>query len=376
MSAVWGSTIRFWIVRVGLFKKERHAYGVTLDEGHAQEMPANASRRFTLLVRVAFIFLLTGPILLVSAQPQANVTLTSPNPQFNGEFGYSVAMSGNVVVVGAPEESVSGYAQAGSAYVFSAQTGALMVHLVDPNSQYYGEFGYFVAITGSDIVVGGDGNTYNFNAQTGILTSTQRSPNSQDSEAAGYSVATSGDVVLVGAPFANVSSDAYAGDANISNAATGALIATLRSPNIQYFGDFGEAVATNGNFAVVSAPGETIGGNSSAGRAYVFSAQNGTLVDTLASGNPQYNGNFGLSVALSGSVAVVGAPGETVNGEAYAGRVYVFDMVLTTAGSPTLAAAIVRSNPTGWLAAVAVVVVMAVVAGGLALGARRRRPGR
>jgi len=337
-------------------------------------MSAVANRRSEVLTGVASILLLAGPILLVSAQPPAIVTLTSPNPQFNGEFGYSVAMSGSLVVVGAPEESVSGYTQAGAAYVFDAQTGALVVQLVDPNSQYYGEFGYFVAIIENEIVVGGNGNTYTFNAQTGTLIAIQQSPNSQDSGAAGYSVAVGGNVVVVGAPFANVSSDAYAGSANISNAATGALIAALRSPNLQYFGDFGESVATDGNFVVVSAPGETVGENSSAGHAYVFDAQNGTLVATLASANPQYNGNFGFSVAVSGTVAAVGAPGETVNAKAYAGRVYVFDVNPTTAGSSTPTAAIARSNSTGWLAAGAVVAVIAIAAGGLVLGARRRRP--
>lgn len=336
-------------------------------------MPAGTNRWFTLFAGVAFIFLLNGPILLVSAQPQVIVTLSSPNPQSNGEFGYSVAISGNVVVVGAPEQSVSGYTQAGSAYVFNAQTGAQVAQLVDPNSQYYGEFGYFVAIMGNDVVVGGEGNAYAFNAQTGALIATHQSPNSQDSEDAGYSTATSGGIVVVGAPFANVSSDAYAGNANISSAATDALIATLRSPNLQYFGYFGESVAASGNFVVVSAPGETIDGNSSAGRAYVFNAQNGTLVASLASANPQYNGNFGLSVAVSGGVAVVGAPGETVDGQAYAGRAYIFDVTPGTTESSTPTAGITGSGSASWLAAGAVVVAFAIAAGGLVLVARRRR---
>jgi len=339
----------------------------------AGEMPAARNRRFTLSAGIAFIFLLTAPVLSVSAQLPAIVILTSPNPQLNGEFGYSVATSGSLVVVGAPEESVGVYTQAGSAYVFNAQTGSLSTRLLDPNPEYYGEFGYFVDIVGNDVVVGGDGNAYTFNAQTGALIATQQSPNSQDIESAGYSIATSGSIVVTGAPFANVSSDAYAGDANISNAATGALIATLRSPNLQYFGGFGEAVAASGNSVVVSAPGETVGGNSSAGRAYTFDAQTGAPVATLASADPQYNGNFGFSVAISGNVAVAGAPGETVDGEAHAGRAYVFDLT-PSAGSPTPSAATARPNSPSWLAAVAVVAVIAIVTGGLVFGARRRGP--
>jgi len=336
-------------------------------------MPAATNRRSTLSAGVAFILMLTNPVLFVSAQTSATVTLTSPNPQFNGEFGYSVAIGGNVVAVGAPEESVSGYTQAGCTYLFNAQTGALTAQLVDPNSQYYGEFGYSVAIIGNDVVVGGDGNAYTFNAQTGALMAARQSPNSQDSEAAGHPIASNGAVVVVGAPFANVSSDAYAGNANISNAATGALIATLRSPNLQYFGDFGEAVAASGNFVVVSAPGETIDGNSSTGRAYVFNAQNGTLVATLASTNPQYNGNFGFAVAIGESVAVVGAPGETVGGESYAGRAYIFDVAPATTRSSTPTAAVAGSSSTSWLAG-AVVAATAIAVGGLVLGAQRRRP--
>jgi len=337
-------------------------------------MPDVANRSSTLLVGIAFFFILTGPNFLATAQSPAIVTLTSPNLQFNGEFGYSVAIGGNVVAVGAPEESVSGYTQAGSAYLFNAQTGALVAQLVDPNSQYYGEFGYSVAITGSVVVVGGDGNAYTFNTQTGALIAIHQSPNTQDSEAAGYSIAASREVIVVGAPFANVSSDTYAGNANISNAATGALIATLRSPNQQYSGDFGQSVATDGNLVVVSAPGETIDGNSSAGRAYAFDAQNDTLVATLASANPQYDGNFGFSVAINDSLAVVGAPGETVNGASYAGRAYIFDVTLTTTGPSTLTAEVAGSNSTSWLAVGAVVAVTAVAAWGLVSGARRRRP--
>jgi outer membrane protein assembly factor BamB len=325
-----------------------------------------------LMTGVAFSLLLIGSILVASAQPSATVVLTSPNSQFNGEFGYSVAISGNMVVVGAPEENVGGHTGAGAAYIFNAQTGGMVARLVDPNSQYYGEFGYFVAIMGNDVVVGGDGNVYTFNERTGTLVATLQSPNSQDSEEVGNSLATSGNVVVVGAPLENVSGYAYAGDANISNAATGELVAMLRSPNLQYFGNFGEAVAASQTFVVVGAPGETVGGNSSAGRAYAFNAKTGTLVASLASTGPQFSGNFGFSVAISGSDAVVGAPGETVDGEAYAGRVYVFNVSSVTKSPPPAAVPGGPSLANSFMSGV-VVAGIAVAAAGLVFGARRMK---
>ena len=45
-------------------------------------------------------------------------TFTSPNAQFLGYFGYSVAATAKIVVVGAMGETASGYSMAGHAYVF------------------------------------------------------------------------------------------------------------------------------------------------------------------------------------------------------------------------------------------------------------------
>jgi hypothetical protein len=333
---------------------------------------AGPSRRLPLLAGVTMVFLLIGSILGVVAQVQAAVILSSPRAQFNGEFGYSVATDGSVVVVGAPEENLSGCEYAGSAYVFNAQTGALVTTLNSPNPQPYGEFGYFVTISGNDLVVGGDGNAYVFSATTGALLATHASPNSQDSEP-GYSFATSGSVVVIGAPLQNVSGDGFAGNANISKAASGALVATLTSPNLQYFGEFGYSVAASGNLIVVAAPGETVGGNSSAGHSYVFNAETGALVTTLTSPIPQYNGNFGLSVAISGNIAVVGAPGETADGDAYAGHAYIFSVASTTLESSSSTAVITRSSPANFPISGTIVVVVAVAAVGLLLRTWRTR---
>lgn len=282
---------------------------------------------------LTLVFVIVGPTPLVVAQPETKIILSSTNPQFSGEFGYSVATNGGLVVVGAPDESVGVYTDAGNAYVFNATTGHLRTALRDPNSQYYGEFGYSVALVGSEAVIGGDGNTYTYDALTGALIATLSSPNSQDLAVGGYVIA-SGRVDVVGEPLENVSNDEFAGSAIVSNASSGAVLATLTSPNSQADGGFGYAVATSGSLVVADAPGETVGGNASAGRAYLFNAETGSLVSTLTSPESQYYGNFGYSAAISGNTLVVGAPGEAVDGYTFAGRAYVFNAApLTSSGS-------------------------------------------
>jgi outer membrane protein assembly factor BamB len=74
----------------------------------------------------------------------------------------------------------------------------------------------------------------------------------------------------------------------------------------------------------VGAYGETAGGYSAAGHAYVFNAKTGALVQTLTSPNAQLDGYFGFSVAISGSLVMVGACTEAAGGYSMAGHAYAY----------------------------------------------------
>ncbi|MGP8145114.1 MAG: PQQ-binding-like beta-propeller repeat protein [Thermoplasmata archaeon] len=262
--------------------------------------------------------------------------LTSPNAQLNGFFGSSVAISGTTVVVGAWGESVSGQNNAGHAYTFNARTGALVATLTSPNAQTGGLFGRSVAITGTTVVVGapqetvsgqGDaGHVYTFNAKTGALILTLTSPDAQLNGFFGSSVAISGKTVVVGAYGEMVSGQTDAGHVYTFNAKTGALVLTLTSPGTQSYGIFGGSVAIGGTTVLVGADGETVSSLSGAGHAYTFNAKTGALILTLTSPNPQLNGYFGYSVAIGGTTLVVGAADETLSGGLIAaGHAYTFN---------------------------------------------------
>ena len=73
-------------------------------------------------------------------------------------FGCSVAISGQYIVVGATEEDPSGVSDAGSAYVFKINdTGTSVEQIAKINADDYEAddlFGWSVAISGQYIVVG------------------------------------------------------------------------------------------------------------------------------------------------------------------------------------------------------------------------------
>jgi outer membrane protein assembly factor BamB len=257
-------------------------------------------------------------------------TLTSPNAQARGSFGSSLAVSGNIVVVGALGEGET----TGHAYTFNAQTGDLISSLTSPNAQAQGLFGSSVAAVGNIVVVGAPfetanglfeaGHVYTFNANTGDLIGTLTSPNAQPGEAFGSSVAARGNILVVGAPGVLSSRQTLIGSAYAFNAETGALIGTLTSPNAQSGGGFGWSAAARGSDVVVGAPFETASGHMNAGHAYTFNAKTGALISTFTSPNAKLVGVFGSSVAASGNVVVVGAAEETANGQFGAGRAYIF----------------------------------------------------
>jgi len=278
-------------------------------------------------------------------------TLTSPNAQAYGDFGASVATDGKTVVVGAPDETVSGLVDAGRAYVFSV-SGTLLTTLVSPAAQTFGGFGDKVALSGSTVVVGapyetvagqpGAGHVYVF-ATSGTLLVTLASPGAlyyggQRASDFGLALAITGPTLVVGAPGENTSAGPRAGHAYLFKAKTGALLAVLSSPNAAAYGYFGISVGISGKTVVVGAYNETVSGQGTAGRAYAFQAPTGALLATFVSPNIQATGYFGASIAISKSTVLVGAYGEIVAGFAYAGHAYTFSVSgasLATLTSPS-----------------------------------------
>jgi hypothetical protein len=276
-------------------------------------------------------------------------TLDNPNSYgtaADDNFGYSVAISGDYAIVGAPYED-DGASFSGIAYIFNVVTGSLIYTLRNPESNKSSNFyGWSVAMSGNYAIVGAvytdnsSGKAYIYNVTTGALVHTLTNPNAFNTpgnDQFGNSVAMSGNYAIVGAPFEDDPSRNDSGKAYIFNVTTGALLFTLNNPNAFGTSDgdnFGHSVAVSGNYAIVGAIGEDDaalgGGNgSNSGKAYIFDVTTGALVHTLDNPNAHHttaSDQFGKSIAISGNYAAVGAPNEDNNGGNDSGVVYVFNV--------------------------------------------------
>jgi len=277
-------------------------------------------------------FTCAGTAYVYNADTGAMVSnLTNPDPQVNGVFGWCVAINGTTVVVGASGDSAGGFASAGRAYIFNATTGHLLRTLTSPKAQADGQFGYPVAIRGSTVLVGatgesvkgrsGAGRVYAFDATTGARLFTLTSPNAIVNGSFGYSLAASDSQFAVGAPGESVSGLSLAGRVYVYNLESGARLLSLKSPSAQVDGSFGWGVGIDGSRVVVGAFRENASGFWQGGHAYVFNSSSGATLYQLTSPNVQTHGQFGGTVAVNGSLVLVGADCQNNT----AGNTYVFD---------------------------------------------------
>ena len=278
-------------------------------------------------------------------------TLDNPNAYGNSSgdnFGLSVAISGNYAIVGAYLEDDAGGASSGKAYIFNVSTGALLHTLDNPNAYSTSandRFGESVAISGNYAIVGAwfeddaggtqSGKAYIFDVTTGSLVHTLDNPNAYSTSSSDYfswSVAISGNYAIVGAKNEDDAGGNSSGKAYIFNVTTGALLHTLDNPNAYSTsgGDnFGLSVAISGNYAIVGAYLEDDAGGASSGKAYIFNVSTGALLHTLDNPNAystSANDRFGESVAISGNYAIVGAWFEDDAGGTQSGKAYIFDV--------------------------------------------------
>lgn len=295
----------------------------------------------------------TGRVGLYNPTGGALRIIDNPFPGAGDQFGLSVAISGNVVAMGAPFSDFGGI-DAGMVYLVDAVAGTPPQAIVNPAPAVAAGdlFGASVAVSGNFVVVGAPfndtwaplaGQAYLFDAQTGALLRTFANPFPAANDGFGWSVAVTGNLVLVGAPWDDTGA-VDAGSAYLFDAITGGLLHTINNPAPGMNDGFGWSVAVSASQALVGVPFDNAGPTMpDAGSAYLFSTGSGGLLNTFTNPTPAASDGFGWGVALSGSRALVGTPGDDT-GAVDAGSAYLFDVMPNPPSLPPTAPAPARQG--------------------------------
>ena len=178
-------------------------------------------------------------------------------------FGRSIAVDGNTMIVGVPQDDEAG-GNAGAVYVFVESGGNWTLE--------------------AKLIPSGFGGLFD--------------------DLFGESVAIDGDTAIIGAPIAN-GGEPRSGAAYVFTRSGGVWTQQQRvSPGV-FQENFGEDVAISGTSFIVGAPTQGLG----SGSAYVFTDNGGTWTQQsqLAPADGAVNDRFGSAVDIDGDTAVAGA---------------------------------------------------------------------
>ena len=248
----------------------------------------------------------------------------------NDTFGSSVSISGDIAIVGAHQNDDNG-SSSGSAYLFDTITGRQILKLLPDDGAANDDFGVSVAISGTTAIAGAafdddngsaSGSAYLLDIATGDQIAKLLAKDGAESDLFGGSVAISGAVAIVSA-LLDDDNGTDSGSAYLFDTTTGDQIAKLL-PDDGAAGDlFGQSVAISGDTAIVGAYLHDDNGGGS-GSAYLFDITTGRQIAKLLPDDGSAGDSFGLSVAISGDTAIVGAIGNDDNGDD-SGAAYLFD---------------------------------------------------
>jgi hypothetical protein len=300
----------------------------------------------------AYVFVRNGPIWVLQQK------LIAGDGAMLDYFGWSVALAGDTAVIGAFADDVGANVDQGSGYVF-IRTGSIWTEqgrLNAGDGAAHDHFGRSVALDGDTALIGADQDDVGANGDQGSAYVFSRGGSARDGgmwieeqkltagdgaavDVFGCAVALDGDLALIGAYADDVQENANQGSAYVfvrnSNAAGGGLWSQqqkLTAGDGAEDDNFGLSVALDGEIALVGAAVAGVGGRQAQGAAYIF-ARSGTtwlweqklLAGNGAAGVGAAFDLFGDAVALSGDTALVGAPFADGAGYSDRGRAYFFE---------------------------------------------------
>ncbi len=265
------------------------------------------------------------------------------------QLGYSVALTADTLVVGAPE---AGGDDSGAVFVYQLDDDGNWEErgvLTDPSDEVATRFGVSVALSASELLVGASiggsieqGKVVRFireanEPQNWPLGSPIVDTNGKYLDRFGGALALDGSRLLVGATFVDVCPpdppcwprDQGAVFLFEKQAGDWSFVDRLEASQGAQLDLFGTSVALDGTRALIGAPNHKPDGSTRAGAVFVFEPAEDDQsqwrqVGRIRTDELQRNAAFGAAILWAGADVVVGAPGASVGDKRTQGAVYVF----------------------------------------------------
>lgn len=272
--------------------------------------------------------------------------LTSPSPLgFGFGFGTSLALSGDVLLVGEPRSMFGGPdSGAASVFRFADPDWIAEATLLRANASPGDLFGTSVAISGNRALIGAPGVD-----QQGITTAGAAvffdfdgtdwvegqalAPTSPSGGSFGIAVALEGDRAFIGADEADSAVGPQTGSVSWfeRNGGSWTLAEVMTPPDATLGSAFGGSIALLGDDLFVGARNQGVPGTGGQGATYPFRfiGQDWTPQDAIVAEGSSFGDDFGSSLAFDGETLLVGAPLDDSGAGTDSGSVRVVEVTPT-----------------------------------------------
>ncbi|MEO5624144.1 MAG: Ig-like domain repeat protein, partial [Dokdonella sp.] len=251
---------------------------------------------------------------------QYHMQVATGQARAGDHLGWSVALSGNTALVGAPDDDFGNKTDAGSVYVF-VRNGSVWSKQarINPGATAGNRVGASVGLFSNTAVFGADGANnsrglayiYSRSGTSWSLLNTVTASDGASGDHFGASVRNSGSLVVIGAPLASAGS----GKSYLYGlvGATYQELAMLVATDNAAGDHFGTGVSIDAGRALVGAP--MAGSNAGNGAAYVFliAPATTTTIGTITPEPSVAGQNYSVSVSVATNPSGLGTPTGTVD---------------------------------------------------------------
>ena len=234
-------------------------------------------------------------------------------------YGRSIAIAGNTALVGNPAKA--------NAYVYNydGTNWKLVQQLRDPALSDTSGFGISVAISGDWALVGvplayvgenqwqGVADLFHYNGSGWVFAQQIKDPSGTALDVFGFGIAISGDNLIVGSYLDDVNASVDQGSACVFhyNGSSWVFVQKIIDGTGATNDGFGVKVAISGNLAVIASPFDDIGTNTDYGSVslYKLNGANWTLLKKMTDSTATIsNTRFGTGLSITNGYLAIGAP--------------------------------------------------------------------
>jgi hypothetical protein len=303
--------------------------------------------------------------------------LTAMDGAAHDEFGVSVAVSNETILIGAHLNNTGANNDQGAAYIYGRDQGGAgnwgqVKKLTASDGADNDDFGWAAALKDDTAVISADKDTIGTNNGQGSVYIFKRDQGGADNwgqvkkiiafdgapnDLFGYSAAIEGDTVIIGCLNDGIGSNALQGsgyvyERNRDGAENWGLTKKLVSSDGHSGDGMGRSVAISNNVVVLGATGVDIGSAMQRGAAYTFGKDDGGTdnwgqAQKILSNDGAAGDTFGNYVAISNNSVIIGARFDDAPNNPAEGSAYIFSAVPPTAALVTVSGRVMTSGGTG-----------------------------